>query len=145
ELAKRRQLRLFSKDVKSRDVIQRISFESFDNSVAPTLIAVTAELAPTIDTKGASNSGGGGDERARADRDTVSRGSGSAAGAAASDSATGNAVLAATTTASRDNPKIRTLIIGAGSSHDFNRWFLEEDSKILAAVGDIQTTAQPDD
>ncbi len=33
-------------------------------------------------------------------------------------------------TAAHDN--IRVLIVGGGSSHDFNRWFNTEDSKTLA-------------
>jgi len=37
--------------------------------------------------------------------------------------------------------------VGAGSSHDFNRWFLEKDSKTLGALDQVkvETTAQPDE
>ena len=42
---------------------------------------------------------------------------------------------------------IRTLIVGAGTSHDFKRWFLEEDAKILGAVGavNVRTSEKPDE
>ena len=43
ELVRRGQIRVFSKDVKSRSVIKTITLESFDNHVAPTLIAITAK------------------------------------------------------------------------------------------------------
>src|SRR5439155_9821791 len=45
DLVQRSQLRLFSKEVKGRDVIERISLESFNNSVAPAFVSITAELA----------------------------------------------------------------------------------------------------
>jgi type 1 glutamine amidotransferase len=91
-------------DVKRHDVIEQITLESFNNSVAPTLVGITAEL-PGAD----------------ADK-----------GSAAAPSAAGS---------------IRTLIVGVGSSHDFKRWFLEEDAKILSAAGGISvsTTDKPDD
>jgi type 1 glutamine amidotransferase len=51
-------------------------------------------------------------------------------------------------TAALDSPaghdKIRTLIIGVGSSHDFKRWFLEKDAETLAPIARVQTTAEPD-
>src|SRR6266446_354383 len=37
------------------------------------------------------------------------------------------------------------LIVGGGSSHDFGRWFNQEDSKTLSAGGKIRYTDKPDD
>src|SRR5207237_552744 len=104
ELVSRGQIRMFSKEVKSRSVIERISFESFDNRVAPTLIGLTAELPAGLSR-------------------------------------------AAAEPASNESKKIQALIVGAGSSHDFQRWFRDEDSRILRAAGavTVQTTDKPDD
>jgi uncharacterized protein len=103
-LAKRGQIRVFSKPLDRSDTIERITLESFDNSIAPTVIGMTAELASAADAKTAS----------------------------VDPPATG------------DDHKIRTLIIGAGSSHDFKRWFLEKDSEILSPIARVQTTGTPD-
>jgi type 1 glutamine amidotransferase len=113
ELARRGQLRVFSKDVKTRATIERISLESFNNSVAPTVVGITAELpANGADIAPAAGSGGN------------------------PTSATGPGTR-----------KLRTLIVGAGSAHDFKRWFLEEDAKTLSAGGGIsvKTTGNPNE
>ncbi len=103
ELVKRGQLRVFSKEVKSRSVIETITLESFDNKIAPTLIGITAEL-PQAGPKTAS------------------------------------------LPAVPGGQEIRTLIVGAGSSHDFKRWFLEEDSQTLhQGGGQVQTIGNPSD
>jgi len=94
-ILRRGQIRTFSRDVKSRAVIESISLESFNNSIAPTIMSITAELAPEV--------------------------------ASAKVKANGAA--------------IRTLIVGAGASHDFQRWFLEEDSKTLTKLGDVSVKA----
>jgi uncharacterized protein len=107
ELSRRGQVRVFSKDVQGRGVIERISLESYANRVAPTFVAITAELAEP--------------------------------GNPAASTTTTNAKGKAT-----DGPRV--LIVGAGDAHDFPRWFLEEDSKILEAAGArVQATGRPDD
>ena len=45
DVVQRGQLRWFGRDVKGRDVIDRISIESFNNEIAPVFVGVTAELA----------------------------------------------------------------------------------------------------
>jgi putative heme-binding domain-containing protein len=104
ELAKRGQVRYFSKDVKGRGVIEKIVLESFDNSVAPTIMGITAEM---------------------------------------SDAKPGQL----SSLAAPAKGALRTLIVGAGSSHDFKRWFLEEDSKTLAAGGlaQVSVTDKPEE
>ena len=103
DLAKRGQLRVFSKEVNGRAVIESITLESFDNRIAPTLIGITAELR--------------------------------------------GAPKPAAALAPAGNGTIRTLIVGAGSAHDFKRWFLNEDAKTLSAAGRItvKTSETPDD
>ena len=46
-----------------------------------------------------------------------------------------------------DSGTVRVLIVGGGSSHDFDRWFNQEDSKILSAAGraTVTYTDKPDD
>jgi uncharacterized protein len=44
-LARRGQIRWFSREVQGRGVIERLTLASYDNSVAPTFIAITAERA----------------------------------------------------------------------------------------------------
>jgi putative heme-binding domain-containing protein len=104
EIVKRGQVRVFSKEVKGKAVINSITLESFDNRVAPTLFAITAEL-PGTETKK-------------------------------------SPIGASLTTGD-----IRTLIVGAGTSHDFKRWFLEEDAKTLgtAAGVTVKTSEHPDE
>jgi putative heme-binding domain-containing protein len=114
ELVQRGQVRWFSKEVKGRDVIERISLESFDNSVAPAFVGITAELALADASPQQSSSG--------AAREEVNSGGPPSAVA-------------------------RVLIVGGGSSHDFGRWFNQEDSKTLSAGGKatVRYTDKPDD
>lgn len=93
-LMKTGQVRWFSKDLKHPGVMQSITLESFDNQVAPTFVAITAETAD--------------------------------GGAAAADPPQREFKWATGT---------RILIVGGGSSHDFNRWFNEADSATLRQGG----------
>lgn len=93
------QVRWFTKVLKRTGELKRISLESFNNVVAPTFIALTAEV---------------GDGKAPAR--TV------AAATPAAPLSWGNGV--------------KTLLVGGGSSHDFNRWFN------LADVATLRTSDQ---
>ncbi|MBI3874916.1 MAG: ThuA domain-containing protein, partial [Verrucomicrobia bacterium] len=84
-----RQVRYWAKPLTKRGVIEKLTIASYGNEVAPTLVAITAELA----------------EGAPA--------SGTASGASATPPAPSFQWRAG----------IKTLIIGGGSSHDFQRWF----------------------
>ena len=114
DLVQRGQLRWFSKEVNSRDVLERISLESFNNSVAPLFVGLTAELVAA---------------------DGSPRQISSAAGA--EEPKSGGLPSAAT----------RVLIVGGGSSHDFDRWFNQEDSKTLSAGGKatVKYTNKPEE
>ena len=115
-LAVRGQVRAFSRDIKSREVVENISLESPNNHQAPTFLSITAEL-----------------------------GSVSASGAAPT--APSEPAKPQASAAPAGEPQVRTLIVGVGSSHDFPRWFLQEDTKILQATGHakVDATAKPDD
>jgi putative membrane-bound dehydrogenase-like protein len=80
----RGQVRWFTLKPSRKGVIHHLTLESYDNTMAPTFLALTAEV-------------GGGPKH-------------SAAPAGA-----------------------RTLIVGGGSSHDFDRWFKEADGELLEA------------
>jgi type 1 glutamine amidotransferase len=106
------QLRYFSKPLKRSGVIEKLIMESFDNGVAPTTVAVIAELAGGPATAAGENS-----------------------------SAQSSAALPFTW----DKPT-RVLLVGGGSSHDFDRFFNRADSKILQELEGVAVhyTDDPD-
>jgi putative heme-binding domain-containing protein len=146
ELLQRGQLRWFSKEVKGRDVIERISLESFDNSVAPVFVGITAELAepfvssasPSAALQKPARLPSVGDP-APVGSQGVKEQSGALFAADASGKARGTGVTGANST--------QVLIVGGGSSHDFGRWFNLEDSKTLSADSQaaVRYTDIPDD
>jgi uncharacterized protein len=145
DLVQRGQLRWFSKEVKGRDVIERISLESFDNSVAPAFVGITAELAessvssatPSPALPKPSPSSSGVRDAVPAGRPEVKEQPGALFAAERSGKGLGAGVSASNTT--------RVLIVGGGSSHDFDRWFNQEDSKTLSAGAKVRYTDKPDD
>jgi putative heme-binding domain-containing protein len=106
DLLQHGQVRTFSRPLKSRAPIDKITLESFDNAVAPTFVAITAEI-------GEAGAGPYADA--------------SAAAATRSD-VSGTAPF-------QWNAGIKTLIVGGGASHDFARWFGKEDIATLTASG----------
>jgi putative membrane-bound dehydrogenase-like protein len=110
DLVERGQVRTFSKPLKQRGVIQQITLESFDNVVAPTFVAITAEL--------------GGSESTKAEAPVQVAALGDVAVAQSSSSKNGGS----------SRPP-RVLIVGGGSSHDFEKWFKQADIAILTANG----------
>ena len=98
-----RQVRYWAKALTKSGVIEKLTIASYGNEVAPTLVAITAEVG-----EGAPASG---------------QGSGASAAPTAQSFKWGNG--------------IKTLIIGGGSSHDFQRWFNVADVKTLNDAGGI--------
>jgi putative heme-binding domain-containing protein len=86
------QVRWFTKDLGRDGEIEKLTFESYNNGVAPTFIAVTAEV-------------GG----ATSESKPIAKKS--------------------------SNGGIRTLIVGGGSSHDFEKWFHQADTATLERDG----------
>jgi putative membrane-bound dehydrogenase-like protein len=114
------QVRTFSRALKNKSPIQKISLESFDNAVAPTFVAMTADT-----TQGAPG------DTADASAQATTRNDGS------------------TAVSTRDfkwGPGIKTLMVGGGSSHDFDKWFNKADSAILSEGGlaSVNYTDKPD-
>jgi putative membrane-bound dehydrogenase-like protein len=119
ELVRRGQIRTITKRLRHDGVIQSLTLESFDNTVAPVFAAITVEQAQRATTRTAAASG--------APADGVTTGSATASGVSGD-------VLKITA---------KTLIVGGGSSHNFDRWFNKEDRATLAkAFIDVQYTDQ---
>jgi putative membrane-bound dehydrogenase-like protein len=137
ELLQRGQLRWFSKEVRGRDVIEHISLESFNNSVAPAFVGITAELAESP-VSSASPSASRQEPVASSSAAREAAPVSTQAKLFAAEGGRGAGASAANTT--------RVLIVGGGSSHDFGRWFNEADSKTLSASGKstVGYTDKPD-
>lgn len=115
------QLRWFSKPLQRNSTINKITLESFDNAVAPVFVSITAEQSsnPT--------------QAAAATAATTPAATTPAANTAAADPAQTPLKIDAT-----------TLIVGGGSSHNFDRWFNKEDTATLAkAFANVAYTDQP--
>lgn len=100
QFTRRGQIRWHSHDVRGTGVIEKLTLESYDNDVAPTLFAITADNGP--------------------------RGATPAAAVSAPVPPTAAATLSA---APKDS--LRILIVGGGSSHDFQRFFNLADAATL--------------
>ena len=95
------QIRWHTAELKPGGVVEFITLESYDNDVAPTLFAITAEI--------------GGAPRPN----------------------TSAAPAPAVKPELKWNAGLRVLLIGGGSSHDYNRWFNLADVAMLNATGKI--------
>jgi uncharacterized protein len=116
DLLRRGQVRTFSRPLSQHETIDKITLESFNNSVAPVFAAITAELGDVKSTQAPA-------ERQYADA--------SSAANVKSDASLGGP-------ASRGfqwGSGLRVLITGGGSSHDFDKWFNKADTATLAADG----------
>jgi putative membrane-bound dehydrogenase-like protein len=131
DLVQRGQIRWFSKEVRGRDAIERISLESFNNAVAPMFVGITAELAQRSPAPSSSAASGA--------RDAATGQAPSLLAAESPGRLSGAGVAPAN--------GIRVLIVGGGSSHDFDRWFNKEDVKTLSEGGKATAryTDKPDD
>ncbi|HWF18679.1 MAG TPA: ThuA domain-containing protein, partial [Verrucomicrobiae bacterium] len=110
ELVKHGQVRWFTKELKRPGIIDSLTIESFDNSVSPAFVAITADSSASPVTDSTNNS-----------------------------------------------PLLKefkwmpgtthVLILGGGSSHDFQRWFNLADSATLTALGNVSVnyTENPGD
>jgi putative membrane-bound dehydrogenase-like protein len=114
------QVRSFSRALKNKSAIQKITLESFNNAVAPTFVAMTAET-------GDAPAGEYADASAQSNIRT--------------DGSTG----VKATPSFKWGEGIKVLLVGGGSSHDFNKWFKDADSAILSegGLGSVNYTDQP--
>jgi putative heme-binding domain-containing protein len=108
-----RQLRYFSKPLSKPGMVEKLTLSSYVNQVAPTFVGITAEVRTEVGTEPAA--------------------AGDGAGAAGADPGP----AAASPPALKWGAGLKTLIIGGGSSHDFQQWFNRADVKLLNEVGGI--------
>jgi uncharacterized protein len=113
------QVRTFTRELKKEGTISKITLESFANAVAPVFVAITAETGPAT-TRVADASG-----------------------------ATGVASDAVPAKPLTWGEGTKVLLVGGGSSHDFNKFFNQADTAILKAANcsvnyteDAATTAR---
>jgi putative heme-binding domain-containing protein len=99
------QVRAFDRNLSQGGVIQAITLESFDNSVAPVFIAITAENGTATRKVAAAD----------------------LPNATATDASAGKPFMWGTGT--------KVLLVGGGSSHDFQKFFNRADSATLKAAG----------
>ena len=126
------QVRTFAIPVEHAAVLEKIVLESAGNRVAPTTVAITTEIgapaappvakppAPTVEKPSPAEP----DKASAADRKATAPTGQKFAGQKSPDT-------------------LRVLLVGAGRSHDFPRFFLGMDAEILRAAGGIDTAATP--
>jgi putative heme-binding domain-containing protein len=112
-LVKENQLRWFTKSLQHTAPIDRLTLESPGTLVAPTTVAITAELADANSPKIAS-------------ADTAAK-----PAAATEKPVSPPARAAGADPAGGGMERVRALAIGGGSSHDFKRWFGDADKETL--------------
>jgi putative membrane-bound dehydrogenase-like protein len=110
DLVRTGQVRVFSRALKNRTAIHEIRFESYDNAVAPTFVAVTADTSESAP-----------EQYADASAQATTQSDASAGGKSSSEVRWGSG--------------IKVLMFGGGSSHDFPKWFDQADSATLNREG----------
>lgn len=124
DLVRRGQVRTFSRPLSQSAAIEKITLESFNNSVAPVFAAITAELGDAKSTQAPA-------ERQYAD--------------ASSASVKSDASLATPRPRGFEwGSGQRVLITGGGSSHDFDKWFNKADTATLIAAGKVSVNYTED-
>ncbi|MBI3878159.1 MAG: ThuA domain-containing protein, partial [Verrucomicrobia bacterium] len=119
------QVRYASRKLTGSGVVEKLVFESFDNIVAPTTLAVTADLSAELVPGGnVPAPEPGARERAKGKQQ---------ANAAAPQVASTAAIAIATPMTWGAGTKV--LLVGGGSSHDYNKWFNVADTATLKAAG----------
>ncbi|MEO8354234.1 MAG: ThuA domain-containing protein, partial [Chthoniobacteraceae bacterium] len=126
-IVREHQIRWFSMPLSRTGPIEKLVFESFDAMAAPTIVAVTAELAePNAEKPKPAATG------------TTNAASSSAAAAEPKDEDAGFKPQfndpVPQPPAERPAKGPRVLLVGGGSSHDFVKFFGESDKSILADV-----------
>jgi putative membrane-bound dehydrogenase-like protein len=129
------QVRTFAVPVRNGAVIEKLVLESAGNRIAPTVVAITAELGPPST-----------DVVPAGPAETSSAPPRRAAAPAAAPGPNDPRTLAPTGQKFAE-PKqpgtLRVLLAGGGSSHDFPRFFHGMDGDTLRASGGIDTAATP--
>jgi putative membrane-bound dehydrogenase-like protein len=125
DLLRRGQVRTFSRALSGNAPIEKITLESFNNSVAPVFVAITAEIGDVKSTEAAAG-------KQYAD---------------VSSAANVKSDASFATPKPRGfewGPGLRVLITGGGSSHDFDKWFNKADVATLMTGGKVSANYTED-
>jgi type 1 glutamine amidotransferase len=142
-----KQVRFATRKLTGDGVIEKLTFESFNNGVAPTTLAVTADLS--ADSLPAASQTATGGTPAPAGGQNPGKGKGknaakvasppvqvaSAAGGTPQAAAAGGASVPASQSPMTWGAGTKVLLVGGGSSHDYKKWFGEADTALLKAAG----------
>jgi len=128
-LVSRGQLRRITLPIKDASPLTKLTLESYDNGVTPVVVAITADIA------GAGPLPTGQGEAKAAPKPTSATANPGAASAKPKEGGKGDGPLPAATPVNWEAGKTRVLIIGGGSSHNFAKFFGEEDSATLTGAG----------
>ena len=140
------QVRTFAIPVQQTGVIEKLVLESPGHRIAPTTVAITAELggpsanapapAPVVTptTKPATPS---------PEKPAPVKAAPVKPAATASDAPNTTAPMGQKFAEPKPANTLRVLLAGAGGSHDFPKFFLGADAEILRAAGGIDTAATP--
>jgi putative membrane-bound dehydrogenase-like protein len=118
---KRGQLRLISLEVKKPGPITKVVLESYDNGVTPLVLAVTADLE--------------GSAGFVVDQSVKPTASVEAVESGPKEGGKGDGPLAPAGQANWEEGKMKVLVIGGGSSHDFAKFFGTTDVETLRGAG----------
>jgi putative membrane-bound dehydrogenase-like protein len=147
-----RQVRFASRALQGSGVVEKITFESFDNGIAPTTVAVTADLSAEPLPAGATSVTGGTPAPAAATAAPPGKAQGAAKKNAGKKKGAPVQVAAAAPVVISSagpmtwGPGVKVLLVGGGSAHDFHRFFNLADVATLKAAGlSANYTESPDD
>jgi putative membrane-bound dehydrogenase-like protein len=137
-VVKNHQMRWFTKELSAPMEIDKITLESLDSGTAPTIVAITAELADGNAPKPAEA------PKAAPEKPAEPKAAATAPSASVNDDASfkpqfDDAVPQPPATRPAKGPRV--LLVGGGSSHDFVKYFGESDKATLApCVGWVDFT-----
>ncbi|MBI3878875.1 MAG: ThuA domain-containing protein [Verrucomicrobia bacterium] len=148
-IAERGQVRFASRKLTGTGVVEKLTFESYDNVVAPTTVAVTVDLSSDPLPAGApAVSGGVPASNNPAPKKAGKKGDGKKKNAPTQ-------VASAAPAAPEKIPSVgpmkwgrgtKVLLVGGGSAHDFEKFFHQSDTATLTAARySVNYTESPED
>jgi putative membrane-bound dehydrogenase-like protein len=144
-----KQVRFATRALKGSGIIEKFTFESFDNQIAPTTVAVTADLSAEPLPAGATTVTGGTSAGTPAPKAAAKNDGKKKAGK--KKDAPVQVAAAAPVKIPSAGPMIwgrgvKALLVGGGSAHDFHRFFNLADVATLRAAGfSANYTESPED
>ncbi len=127
-----RQVRFASRTLKGKGVVEKLTFESFDNKIVPTTLAVTADLSADPLPPAPRPLGGA---PAPVLKKAAKKDGNKKAAPVLVASAAGGAGVPASQGVLTWSAGTKVLLVGGGTSHDFQKFFNEADSATLKAAG----------